>query len=223
MDIGTVELQSRAAVVHAEEGNQHNPYNLHHGFLVSRGVIPSDWVAKEAEIGSVAARIVYENGTTLYMDANTFQVHQEEDIEWDMKGEASGIAIRFLSSVSQDVFDRSSMHWVAHIPLESSHRWIIDHFVNSEGIPNGWTIPFPSIAFQFEADEMEVFLAITPNRTVDNGEDWEDYIAIGCGINSRKFEDCNSLIVWLSEWREHERLSLQWFFSLMEGKSENEL
>ncbi len=210
-----MELSSSSSVVHAIEPGRHSPYNLHHGFLVSRGVVPNDWKVQETEIHMSSSRIVYDNGITLFMDGRTFQAHQDQGLELDKGNVTSGLVVKYLVSVSQDVFDGGSIHWTAHIPYENPHRWIASRFINSTIALDDWKNPRPNVAFQFEIDEMDLYLAISAVQVNDDDGTDRGFITVGCSMNKAPFTDCNDLVGWLSEWRSHERMSRQTLASLM--------
>ncbi len=210
-----MELSSFASVVHAMEPSRHSPYNLHHGFLVSRGVVPNDWQVRETEIHMSSSRIVYDNGITLLMDGRTFQAHQDLGLEWDKGNETTGLVVKYLVSVSQDAFSAGSIHWTAHIPHENSQEWIASHFLNPEVALHDWEHLRPNVSFQFEIDEVEIYLALSSIQVNEENGESAGFITVGCGINKAPFTDCDDLVAWLSEWRSHERLSRRALASLM--------
>ncbi len=223
MIIEDMKLTSFACVVHAEDPNRHEPYSLHHGFLISRGVVPNDWEVEEVEMNPLSARLRYENGVILFMDDSSFQVHQEQERDWGEGNDTVGVSVRYLTSVNQKIFDASSIHWVAHIPSGNSNKCLTDHFLSPRVVPEKWKDFFTlGLSFRIRIDEMEMYFRISSVQTTSNDEAEQEFISVGCGVYKDGFEDCTDLIGWLSEWREHERKSFREFESLMEVRNDGE-
>ena len=132
-----LELVNVSARVSTSDSAEHDFFNVHHGFLVSRGVIPNHWNVEDFDLFLPFSTIEYENGVRLSGDPDSFQVTQMNDLKIGENCEPPGLVIKYLTSVVPDTFRMAGIDWTFLVPREDAHTWLTEHFLHPEVVFSG--------------------------------------------------------------------------------------
>ena len=124
-------LLELSIIVRAGESEEHDYTNVHHGFLVSRGVIPNDWEREDFVITPSFARVEYKNGVSLVVTGDTLHISQRKELEFGDKGKPPGLAVSYLAAVSPIPFDGIRIHWAIEAPCDDPSGWIQKRFIRN--------------------------------------------------------------------------------------------
>lgn len=209
MKITDLELTRVEFTIRTHSEKQHDFTNVHHGYLSSRGIIPSDW-----EVGSVSTTpsffaIEYENGVRLSGNERVFQASQEGNVEVGENSAALDLIVKYLlATVSPDVFQEARAEVELNLPRKDARSWLTEHFIHLEVIPSNWDdVEFVLMA-GFVVDELSIRLRCMSDRQTAN-QDEDDMIRVSVFLLSDDFSNDSELIQWWSNWTIHENIILK--------------
>lgn len=204
MEFENLILHRFSVTVNAEEPPGFKYYDLHHGFLVSRGIVPHEWTTERPRITPAFSDIAYDNGVSLFMDDDTFQVTQAQDLVLGGKVEPPAIVTKVLLAADRIELGEIYINWSISIPCNGSRSWLLDRFICSEVVLDEWSDPEGSIRFRGSVDDLVVFIGLSSDQSInEKGEQIDDIDAV-CTVQHDPFDGMDELIGWLSEWRKHE-------------------
>ena len=213
--IGDFELKEVGVIVFAGSDLNYDVENLHHGFLVARGVIPSDWEKVESELASFYSEISYGNGMSLDMDRKFIRANQDGDLEFGERNEPVEFMIRYLNSVEKNTLEGSMMRWVLVAPRNNPEEWIGKRVIHPRVIEGNWDALRSQISFHVDIQGLGLSFSLSAqNIESDTGEEQET-VSIICGVRKEAFGDNDELIGWLSGWRKQEAFMLDTLESLL--------
>ena len=215
------ELRRIAVFVHSGLERNHAIDNIHHGYLVSRGVVPSNWEKPKSEMTSYFSEMSYENGMTLYADEDYIRVIQTGGIRLGEKYESVELMTRYLVSVEQDALGAAVISWGLRAEHDSPDEWIGDHLAHPRIMELGWGEVSHHVTLNNDALEnndvwgSSLFFTFLASAVENDSGATQEHINITCGIRQEFFEDNDELVKWLSGWREHEGFVLDTLASLL--------
>ena len=209
MKVEDFELEESAIFVFSGENQSYDIDNMHPRFLVSRGVIPSDWKKNEYESLSSYSELSYENGISLYVDDEILRVIQAGDLEFGEEYKSVELLTKYLISVERDTLGGLIFRWRFKLPHSNPHEWVRNRFVCPEITRGGWEGLSARISLDIDTQEHDMFYTFFAEYSDDEAEEERGYVNILCGIRQGRFENNDELIGWLSNWRKHEETILQ--------------
>ena len=215
MNRADLRLVERTAVVSVGESLQHDVANVHHGYLSSRGVIPPDWKPTESYLTPSFATIEYGDGFRLLGDEDMFRVSQTENLKIGEENIPIGLAVKYVASISPDVFRNAGVESTILIPFESPHGWIADRFFRREVISGNWNLVRTIPSFRIEVEELQLSLTFFGGGRSPGGEGEDSVIRVVSRVGHEPFSNDGELIGWLSEWPKHEQVALSILISLI--------
>lgn len=215
LNIGDFKWRESAVYVFSGPDLDLDTENMHHGFLVSRGVVPSDWEKNESELTPYYSEISYANGISLNMDNGLIRATHEGDLEFGKKCEPVELMIRYLHSVEKDTLGGTIMRWVLVAPHQNPGEWLGERLVRPEIVQNKWDEIRPQITFHIDVRGRSMSFTFSAYSMEDDAGEAQEGVSIVCGIRQGALEDNEELIKWLSRWREHERFMLGILESLL--------
>lgn len=216
MNTSDFSLSDIAVIILSDESQEHDYSNIHHQFLVSKGVIPVDWAPEEFVISPSLSRIEYKNGVQLMISDETLQISQTQELQFGEKYILPDIAVRYLTSMEPVAFTRCVMNWMMFAPCDDSRKWIKEHFFRPEIISPSWENFSARTAIRFELDGMELILEFTAVRLTPDDEAEKDAVRILCNVIHPDVSERNELIEKISNWQEYEDVLLATLRSVME-------
>ena len=215
MEFENLKLRRFTITVNSEGSPGFKFYDLHHGLLVSRSIIPHEWTIEDPRMTPVFSELAYDNGVVLLMDDDTFRVFQTQDLELGGKAEPPELAVKVLLSSGMDVSAEAYISWYISIPCENSRSWLLDRFICSEIKLDSWVNPDGRIRFVMGMDDLEVIVDLSSDQSLNEDGTQIDEIDALCGVRHESFADGSELTRWLSEWRRHEEVMLGVLKSLL--------
>lgn len=221
LSVGDFGFRRSAVFVHSGPDRDHDIDNIHHGFLVSRGVVPSDWEKARSEATPYYSEILYENGMTLSADEDYIRVMQSGGLEFGKKYESVELVTRYLVSFEQDKLGNVVMRWDLDATHDSPGEWIGETLVHPRVIEGGWDDLTTHLTFHIDFQEnsdvtaSSMFFTFSTSDVEDDSGEKQGQVNITCGVRRGGVGDNDELIRWLSGWREHERFILDALGSLL--------
>ena len=215
LGIGDFKLRESGVIVYSGSERNYDIENLHHGFLVARGVVPSDWEKIESQLTSYYSEMSYGNGMSLDMNRNFIRANQDGDLEFGERNEPVEFMIRYLNSVEKNTLEGSMMRWVLVAPHDNPEEWIGERVVHPRVMQGNWDGLRSQIAFRIDSQGHGISFSLSAQDVEhDTGEEQET-VNIVCGVRKEAFGDNDELIRWLSGWRKHEVFMLDVLESLV--------
>ena len=208
MSITNPQLLELSVIVHAGESQEHDYTNIHHGFLVSRGVIPNDWDHEEFMIAPPFSRVTYTNGITLMISGDTLLVTQDQGLEFMEKGKPPGLAISYLTAFAPIAFDGIDIRWGIKVSHSDPFGWIKDRLLRSGVIDEGLENSPSTIVLMYRKDNFDLTFNFVPYRKSDDDEEPDSSLRIRCTVGKRGIAERDELIAVLSEWQQPEKVML---------------
>ena len=206
-------LREYGVIVHSGDEQDYEVENLHHGFLVSRGVVPSDWERTSSDLSTpVFSEVSYANGLSVSMDRRFFRISHDGEFEFGKKNESVEFLIRYLGSVERHTLGSAIMRWGLIATHDNSAEWIGSRFLHTSVMEGGWDSLRPELLFHVKSQGRSMSLTFSSRRV--EGET-NKATGIVCGIRQEAFEDNDDLVKWLSGWREHESFMLSFLESFL--------
>lgn len=208
------DLWESAVFVHSGPDRDHDIDNMHHGFLVSRGVVPPDWEKTESEATRYYSEISYENGMTMSVDRNFIRVIQAGDLEYGEKYESVELLTRYIISVEKDALGGPVLRWDLGAPHDNPGEWIIEYLVHPRIMEVGWDDLRSHMTFDIgiransDVWARSMFFTFSTFYTENDSGEEQGYVNVTCGIRQEALRDNNELVEWFSVWREHEKYVL---------------
>ena len=215
MEFENLKLRRFTITVDSEGSPGFKFYDLHHGLLVSRNIIPHEWTIKEPRMTPVFSELAFDNGVVLFMDDDTFQVSQTKNLEFGGKAEPPELVVKVLLATDRDVPGEVYIGWLMSIPCEDSRSWLLDRFICSGIILDSWVNPDGRIRFILGLDDLEIIIDLSSDQSRKDDGVQSDDIDVFCGVRHESFADGSELTRWLSEWRRHEQIMLGVLKSLL--------
>lgn len=216
LGIEDFELWESAVFVHSGSGRNHDVENLHHGFLVSRGVVPSDWEKIKSDLATTYfSEISYGNGISLYMDERFLRVSQGGGLGFGEKHESVEFMIRYLDFVEKETLGGAILRWVLVAPHDDPVEWIGNRIVHPRIMEGDWNNLGPELTFNIDVQGRGMSLTFSTRSVEDESEEEQESISIVCSIRQDALGDNDELIKWLSGWREHEVFMRDFLGSLL--------
>ena len=176
--------------------------SIHHGFLVSRGVVPSDWVRNEYESLSSYSELSYENNISLFKSKHTLRVTQSGNLKLGEKYESVELLIRYLLAVEKGPFGGLVLRWGLDTPCDSPGDWITDRFVHPEIATGEWGSISSQISLDIDSQGQNMFYTFSSGYLEDEDtEEDQECIDITCGIRQEPLGGSDKVVEWLSNWR----------------------
>ena len=216
MKMTDLQLVEFTAGVSVGESQEHEFYNIHHGFLSARGVIPNEWKIKEPYNTPSLSSIEYENGVSLIGDEDSFQVSQTQDLKIGEENIPLGLVVKYLASIAPNVFKISVVEWEIQIPGENNSEWITERFFRPEIVSEKWGNVRTVSILGFKVEGLFVSLSFSGGRWSLSGKSDDTEIRVRCQIGHKPFSNDGELIGWLSEWHKHEEVMLSNLSTLLE-------
>lgn len=214
-DFQDFELRESGVAIFSSSDQNLEIENLHHGFLVARGVVPSDWERTESELTTFFSEISYSNGVSLEMDRRFVRATQTGNIVLGGRNESVEFMIRYLDSVEKNTFEDSMMRWELVALHDNPDEWIGGQVLHPNITKSTWDALRSSITFHIETEGLDLIFVLSAQHVEqDTGED-RKAVNIMCGVRRRDFEDNGELKEWLSDWREQEVFTLDVMKSLL--------
>ena len=208
MKVENCELEESAIFVYPGEDHSYDIDNMHPRFLVSRGVIPSDWEKNEYESLSTYSELSYKNGLSLYVDDEVLRVIQAGDLEFGEEYKSVALLTRYLVSVERGTLGGLIFRWYFKVPHTNPYEWVRNHFICPEIAGGDWEDLSAQISLDIDTQEHNMFYNFFAEYSDDEAEEEGGYVNIMCGIRQGRFENNDELIGWLSNWRKHEEIIL---------------
>ena len=215
MEFENLNLLRLSVTVNTEAPPGFDYYDLHHGFLVSRGIIPHEWTTENPRITPAFSELTYDNNVSLFMDDDTFQVSQTQDLEFGGKFEPPAIMTKVLLAADRIELNEVYISWSISIPCKGSRSWLLDRFLCSEVVLDEWSDPEGSIRLKVGVDDLVVFIGLSSDQSANEDGEQIDAVDAFCTVQHDPFEGIDELIGWLSEWRKHESIMLGVLKSLL--------
>lgn len=216
MNISDFSLNDITFIIQADESQEHDYSNIHHQFLVSKGVIPVDWEQEEFVISPTFSRIEYKNGVHLLISGETLQFSQTQELQLGGRYILPDIGVRYLTSMEPVAYTGCAMHWALIAPCDDSRKWIKEHFYRPELLSPDWLNFSAKTAIRFETQNTDVVFDFTPRRVTPENEAEGDAVRIVCTVIHDDISGKDELIEKLSSWHEYEELLFATLKSLME-------
>ena len=208
MIITNPQLLELSVIVHADESQEHDYTNIHHGYLVSRGVIPNDWDQEDFMIAPPFSRVTYSNGVTLMISGDTFFVTQDQGLEFMERGKPQGLAISYLNAFAPIRFDGIDIRWGIKVSRSDPYGWIKDRLLRPGIIDKGMEDSPSALVLTYREDDFDLTFNFVPERKSDDGEEPVSALRIRCTVGKRGIAERDELIAVLSEWQQPEKVML---------------
>ena len=216
MSITNPQLLELSVIVHAGESQEHDYTNIHHGFLVSRGVIPNDWDQEEFLIAPPFSRVTYTNGVTLMISDDRFLVNQDQGLEFMERGKPPGLTINYLTAVAPIRFDGIDIRWRIKVSCNDPYGLIRNRILRPGIIDEGLENTPSDLVLTYKKDDLDLTFNFVPKRKSDGGEESESTLRIRCTVGKRGVAERDDLIAMLSEWSRLEGAMLSNLEKLLE-------
>ena len=214
-------LRNVTVVIISDESHEHDYSNIHHQFLVSRGVIPSVWEPHEPVISPPFSQVEYKNGVQLAISGEVLRISHTQESHFDKRYEAFDIAVKYLASMKPTVYDRAVMNWRVVAKCDDSRKWITEHFFRPEIISSDWENFSAKPSIRFVVDGIAISLNFTAVLLRPDDETEQDAVRIDCIIHHKNISERDELIKKLSSWQEYENIMLSNLKSFM-GVEQND-
>lgn len=215
LDMENVELRESGVMIFSGSDHDCDIENLHHGFLVARGVIPGDWEKTGSELTTFYSEISYSNGISLDMDKRSVRAYQTGSLKLGERNEPVEFMIKYLKFVEKDTFEDSMLRWDLVALHENPDEWIGGKVIHPNIMKSEWDALRSNTTFHVQVEGLDLIFVLSAQHVEqDEGED-QKAVNISCGVRKRDFEDNDELIEWLSNWREQEVFTLDVLESLL--------
>ena len=214
------ELTKIELSVKTVEDKRHDFTNVHHGYLTSRGIVSDDWEVKGMKTTPSFFSIEYGNGIRLFGDEQTFRIAQVGDLRSGEESVALGLIVKYLASVSPDVFRAAWAEIEMEISQENSSEWVAKRFVCPGVISPSWNNVQTMLVFGFLVEGLLVHSTCTGGRRAGSQND-DGRIYVSGHFGRDQFSSDSELIRWWSEWIKHEDVVLTNLASLMGIEDDN--
>ncbi len=121
-------LHSVSVVVTAEF---HNPSILNPDFLVSREIVPSDWVVTEAVTTPPVSIVQYDNGIRWVVDQSNLAATETCESPFRDDYRVYGLVRAYLSKLPHVPYRSLGLNCVVSLKQEQPAKWLIRRFLNS--------------------------------------------------------------------------------------------
>ena len=221
MNTSDFSLRDITVIILSDESHEHDYSNIHHQFLVSKGVIPVDWDPEEFVISPSLSRIEYANGVHLLISDETLQISQTQELKFGEKYILPDIAVRYLTSMEPVAYTGCAMNWTILAPCDDSRKWIKEHFFRSKIISPSWENFSARTSIRFEMNSMELILDFAAIRLTPDDEAERDAVRIVCNVIHQDVSERDELKEIISNWPEYEGVMLTTLKSLMEVEQDD--
>ncbi len=119
-------LHSVSVVVTAEF---HNPSILNPDFLVSREIVPSDWVVTEAVTTPPVSIVQYDNGIRWVVDQSNLTVTEICESTFRDNYHVYGLVSAYLSRLPHVPYRSLGLNCVASLKQDHPAKWLIERFL----------------------------------------------------------------------------------------------
>lgn len=215
MNLSDFHFREVGVVIFADESTLHDYSNIHHQFLVSRGVIPNDWAPQEFMISPSFSQVAYKNGVQLTISDEVLDISHSQDLQSGERYESADIALKYLASMKPITYDGLFMKWTVIAVCDDPGKWIREHFFRPGIVSSDWDdfLARPSISFVVDQLTIALNFAAIPLRP--DAESDQNAVRVGCIIRHNDISKKDELIGRLSSWQDFEEIMLSNLKALM--------
>ena len=208
-------LDSVSVVVTAEF---HNPSILSTNFLVSNGIVPSDWVTTEAITTPQVTLLRYENGIEWMVDQSVLNVTQHCGTGFGDHYEVYDIVRSYLEHLPHVPYRSLGLNSVASMGQDEPQQWLTKRFLKT----GNWLEGQPKVigmtaTFTVEAGDAVCNLTFSPGQLGSEEGEPRDAVIINSNVHHAGPLDANELRAAISRWPERQEMVLSAFDKLLKS------
>jgi len=166
-----LEILNTSVVVLAKH---HNPTILHPSFLVSEGIVPSEWETAELPVSTpVFAMVKYKNGVVFNVEENRFQVTQDTIKDDVGKSQISELACKYVQKLPHVQYQALGVNFKGFVECAEPQAIVMDHFLKAGVADFDGTSPEASgLRFVYELPDVRLRLSFDSGtvKSADNEE-----------------------------------------------------
>lgn len=208
-------LHAVSVVITAES---HNPSILNHNFLVSQGIVPSDWTPIQAITTPPVSVVHYDNGIQWVVDQQRLSVTEECESPFRENYRVHSLANKYVDKLSHVPYRSLGLNCIVSIIREQPRKWLTQRFLR----PGTWTDDPPELElmprFTVELDGRVLRLAFDVGKLPrGNGTSQENAVMIDCNLHHEGPLNSDDLRTAMGRWADGQRLIVSLLDKLLTG------
>ena len=186
----------------------HNPSVLTHDFLVSSGIVPSEWNVINSINIPPFSLIGYQNGVQWTLDENRMVVAENCGLSFQDLYYIHPCVVKYLNQVGYVPYRSLGLNCVVSIESDDPDGWLIKRFLKEGQWSHGDHKPLSMIPrFKFEANGPDLNLAF--GDQIISKDNVEKAITIDCNVHYEGPLDVAGLQSAINLWDTHQRLIVE--------------
>jgi hypothetical protein len=201
----------------------HNPTLLNPDFLRTNEIVSEKKKVTETLTTPPVSIVKYEDGLSITLELEKFQVQQPARDEFKEEWESSQIAINFVRTLPHVSYKGVGLNWVGVVPQTSPEEWLKKRFIASG--------PWNNEKFNLDSVGIRFTYALTGesrcNLTLDAGEvrDFSGKKEAGITVGANYHHDVGPKIAEveksINKWRSHQKHFIQLIRTILDSEVPN--